>query len=72
MGLELADDKGRQPHRSPSGSRLRRPDEQLALHLRDGLGHGDRSAQQIDAASAEPGQLPNAETAVGADEHERR
>jgi hypothetical protein len=66
MRLELADDKGRQPHRSPPGSRLRRPEEQLALHLRDGLGHSDRSAQQIDAAPADTGQLPDAETAVGA------
>jgi hypothetical protein len=69
--LQLADDNGRQPHCSPSGSRLRRPEEQPALHLRDGLGHGDRAPQQIDPAAAEPGRLPDAEAAVGADEHQR-
>src|SRR4029450_3067538 len=40
VGLELADDKGRLAHRSPSGSRLWRPDEQTPPYLGDGPAHG--------------------------------
>ena len=71
MRLELADDEGRQPDRSPAGSRLGRPEEQLSLHLRDDLRHGDRSSHQIDTPPAESGQLPDPETATGAHVHER-
>src|SRR5215218_3823710 len=71
MRLELADYEGWQPYRSPAGSCLRQSEEQLPVYLGDDLRHGDRSSHQIDTPPAESGQLPDAETAIGADEHER-
>jgi hypothetical protein len=35
------------------------------------LGHLDGPAQQVDAAVAQPGQLPDAKPAVGADQDQR-
>ncbi len=50
--LQLTDDEGRQPDGSPAGTRLRRAGDQLAFDLGEGLSHGDRLGQQIDAALA--------------------
>jgi hypothetical protein len=50
--LQLTDDEGRQPDGSPAGTRLGRAGDQLAFDLGEGLGHGDRLGQQIDAALA--------------------
>jgi hypothetical protein len=48
-----------------------RPHEQLAADLDHDLGHVHRPAQQVDPAAAQPGQLPDAQAAVGADQDQR-
>jgi hypothetical protein len=53
---------------APAGPGLGWPDVQHATDLHDDLGHRDRPAQQADAAPAQPGQLPDAQTTVGADQ----
>jgi hypothetical protein len=58
MCLQLTDDEARRPDGSPAGTHLGWAGDQLAFDLGEDLGHGDRPAQQIDPASAEPGQLP--------------
>jgi hypothetical protein len=63
---QLLDHKARQPHRAPAGPGLGWPDVQHATDLHDDLGHRDRPAQQVDAVPAQPGQLPDAQTTVGA------
>ena len=51
---------------APAGPGLGWPDVQHATDLHDDLGHRDRPAQQVDAVPAQPGQLPDAQTTVGA------
>jgi hypothetical protein len=68
VGGQLLDHEAGQPDRAPAGPGLGRPDVQHAPDLDHDLGHRDRPAQQVDAAAAQPGQLPDAQPAVGADQ----
>jgi hypothetical protein len=49
----------------------RRPHVQLAPDLDHDLGHIDRAPQQIDPAPTQPGQLADAQPAVGSDQDQR-
>jgi hypothetical protein len=44
---------------------------QPALNLGDVLGHVDGAGVRVDAGARQPGQLPDAQPAVGDDEHQR-
>jgi single-strand DNA-binding protein len=63
---QLLDHEPGQPNRAPAGPGLEWPDVQHASDLDHDLGHLDGPAQQIDAAAAQPGQLPDPQAAVGA------
>ena len=68
---QLLDHEPGQPDRAPAGPGLGRPDVQHAPDLNHDLGHLDRPTQQVDAAAAQPGQLPDAQPAVGGDQDQR-
>jgi hypothetical protein len=52
--------------RTAAGACLGRPDLQLAGYLGHDLGDLDGAAQQIDAFASEPGEVADAQSAVGA------
>jgi hypothetical protein len=56
---------------APAAAGLGRPDVQHAQDLHHDLGHLDRAAQQVHPTAAQPGQLPDPQAPVGADQHQR-
>jgi hypothetical protein len=64
VSFQLSGDEARQPDGPAPGSSLGWSEEQPAFHLGHDLGHGDRAAQQVDAASAQARQLANPQAAV--------
>jgi hypothetical protein len=64
---QLLDNEPGQPNGAPAGPGLGRPDMQDALDLNDDIGHRDRAAEQVHSASAQAGQLADAQASVGAD-----
>jgi hypothetical protein len=67
---QLLHHEPRQPDGAPPGPGLGRAGVELAADLNDDLGDVDRAAKQVDAATAQAGQLPHPQAAVGAEQHQ--
>jgi hypothetical protein len=59
-----------QPDGAPPGPGLGWAGVELAVDLNDDLGDVDCALHQVDAATAQAGQLPHAQPSVGAEQHQ--
>jgi hypothetical protein len=71
MASELGHHLLGQADAAAAGPGLGQAERHPAVHLGQDLGHLDDAAQQVHAAATQPGQLPDAQPAVGRDQDQR-
>jgi hypothetical protein len=69
VGGQLLHHGARQPDSAPPSSGLGWAGVELTANLNNDLGDVNGAAQQIDAVTAQAGQLADAQPAVGAEQH---